>query len=333
MTCPDCRWVFYDHSRNGSRYRSQRPQLPPPPSCSSPDQYTQVSAAAGGDEGAAIDLGGLAAGDGVDDLDGLGDLVGGEAGPGVADDLLGRWRGRGVGGFNDGVDPAAPLRVAQADDDDVGDAGVADKGGFDLGGEDVGAAGDDHVDAPVDEVEVAAFVEVAHVARGREAVLGGVQAGGGAKVAVAVVERRAQVDIADLPGREVLAVGVEDANLGAAYAAADAALVAHPLVGAQRGQAQGLGHAVGHHDALGADQLGPAVQERGRHRRRALEDPLDAGQVAGGDAGPVGDALEHRRGGGERGDAVPLDNVDHARRIELLHDDQAVPGEQAVERG
>ena len=87
-------------------------------------------------------------------------------------DLVERRRIGGIGRLDDGVHPPAPLRVLEADHDDVGDLRVVDERGLDLGGEHVGAAGDDEVDAPVDEVQVAVVVEVAHVADGAEAVVG-----------------------------------------------------------------------------------------------------------------------------------------------------------------
>ena len=57
--------------------------------------------------------------------------------------------------------------------------------------------------------------------------------------------RRPHVDLADLAGRELVAVGVEDPDLGVAEAAADAARVVQPLVAADRGEPDALGHAVG----------------------------------------------------------------------------------------
>ena len=75
-----------------------------------------------------------------------------------------------VGGLDDRVHPSAPLVVLEPDDDDVGDLRVVDECGLHLGGEHVGAAGDDHVDAPVDDVQVALGFEPAEVAAGGEAV-------------------------------------------------------------------------------------------------------------------------------------------------------------------
>ena len=76
----------------------------------------------------------------------------------------------GSAGSIDRVHPPTPLGVLQPDHDDVGDPGVVDERALDLGREDVGATGDDHVDTPVDDVEVALGLEPAEVAAGGEAV-------------------------------------------------------------------------------------------------------------------------------------------------------------------
>src|SRR5581483_3444540 len=179
----------------------------------------RYSAAAFGDEGGAADLGGLAAGDGVDELDGLGHLVGGQLRLGVGDDVVGRRRVGLVGRLDDGVHAPAPLVVDQADDDDVGDGGVVDEGALDLGRVHVGAAGDDHVDAPVGDVEEALLVEVAEVAAGAEPVGGGGLALAAPEVPVQARRRRLEVDLADLARGQVVPVGAEDADLRVAIAA------------------------------------------------------------------------------------------------------------------
>src|SRR3546814_5751369 len=75
-------------------------------------------------------------------------------------------------------------------------------------------------------------------------------------------------------------------------------------------------------------QRRPPVHERRWHRRGALQDPLEAQQVAVVDVGQVGDALEHGGGGCERGDAVALDDVDDARCVELLEHVELVRSEE-----
>ena len=120
--------------------------------------------------------------------------------------------------------------ILQAHDHDVGDLGVVDQRGLDLGGEHVGAAGDDEVDAPIDQVEVTVDVEVAHVADGAEAVVGHGDLGRFSEVGRADVVGRPYVDVSDLTGGDVVAVVVEDADLGAVEAATDAAFVFHPFV-------------------------------------------------------------------------------------------------------
>jgi hypothetical protein len=171
------------------------------------------------------------------------------------------------------------------------------------------------------------------MSHGLEPVVGGGELRGVTEVVGAAVRRRPHEDLADLAGRHVGALGVEHPHLGAALAPPDAALVQQPLVATEGGDADGLGHPVGHQDALGADEPGPAVHERRRHRRRALEDPVEARQVAAIDVGAVGDALQHRGRGGEAGDAVALDGVEGRGGVELLEHHEAVAGEQVVERG
>ncbi len=212
-------------------------------------------------------------------------------------------------GLDDRVHPLAPLGVAQPDHHDVGDRRMVDQRRFDLGREHVGTAAEDQVDPAVGQVEVAVVVDVAHVADRGQPVGVDVERAG-AEVRRSAVRRRLHVDVAGLAGGQFGAVGSEDADLGAALRQADAAAMLQPLVAAQRGDPECLGHAVGHEDPLGADQLDPALDEARRHRRRTLQDPLDARQVALVDVGQVGDPLEHRRRGGERADAMAFDDVD-----------------------
>ena len=134
--------------------------------------------------------------------------------------------------LDDRVDALAPLGVAQPDHDDVGDRGMVDQRRFDLGREHVGAAAEDQVDPPVGEVEVAVVVDVAHVADGGQPVGVDVERTG-AEVGRPAVRRRLHVDVADLAGRELGAVGPEDAHLGAALRQADAA----PVLAATRRRA------------------------------------------------------------------------------------------------
>ena len=110
---------------------------------------------------------------------------------------------------------------------------------LDLGREDVGAAGDDQVGAAIGDVEEAVLVEVAEVAGAGEAVVGDGESGGAAEVVVEAAGRPAQEDLADLAGGQLVAVVVEDADLGVAVAAPDAAGVVEPLVAPQRRQARG----------------------------------------------------------------------------------------------
>src|SRR5262249_10296848 len=125
-----------------------------------------------GDHGAAVDLAGLGSGDALDELDRLGNLVGGQAGLRVPDDLgLVRYR-VGAGPLHDGVHPLAPFRVGQPEDDHVADARVLRQRGLHFSGKDVGAAGLDHVDPTVGDVQVALVVHPPEIADGGEAVCG-----------------------------------------------------------------------------------------------------------------------------------------------------------------
>ncbi len=132
---------------------------------------------------------------------------------------------RRIGRLDDGVDPAAPLVVPQSDHDDVGDLRVVDQRRLHLRGEDVGAPGDDHVDATIGDVEVTVVVEVAHVADGLEPVVGRPQLRRVTEVVGSAVGGRSHEDLADLTSRDVVAGVVENPDLGAPLAAADAALV------------------------------------------------------------------------------------------------------------
>ena len=105
-----------------------------------------------------------------------------------------------------------------------------------------------------------------------------------------------------------------------------------PLVAAQRGDAQALGHPVGHHDLFRAEQLEPGTQQRVWHHRGALQYPRDAGQIPLTDVGKSCDARQHRRRGGEVGDAIALDRVDNGCRIELFEHHQPVAAQQVGQR-
>src|ERR1700730_10057779 len=190
-----------------------RSVLPTSPAGAAPPWRLALSGVPLGDELAAVDLGRRAPWDAVDELDRLGHLVGGQPALGEGDHLSGGHWLQLVGRLHDGVDSAAPLLVLQPDDDHVGDAGVLAEGGLHLGLGDIGAAGDDHVDAAVGDVEEPLLVEPAEVTRRREAVVGHGQVAGGAEIAVAARERRAQVDLADLTGGEVLLVGPQHSDL------------------------------------------------------------------------------------------------------------------------
>ena len=72
-----------------------------------------------------------------------------------------------------------------------------------LGREDVGAAGDDHVDAAVGDVQEAVVVDVAQVADGPKTVRGLAQLRGLTEVVRAAVGRGAQEDLAELAGGHV----------------------------------------------------------------------------------------------------------------------------------
>ena len=109
--------------------------------------------------------------------------------------------------------------------------------------------------------------------------------------------------------------------------------MSEPLVAAQRGESEILGHAVCRHDLLGAQQLEPGVQQRRRHHGGTLQDEDDAGQVTLPDVGPGGDARQHRGRGGEVGDPIALDDVQNQCRIELFEHHQMVAGQQEEEGG
>src|SRR5215213_4118437 len=149
---------------------------------SSVDGTSSMSATAFLDQPSAVDLHRFAARDRVDDLDRLRNLVGKEPTFGVLLHLVERRRVGGIRRSDDRMHASAPLRVFESHDDDVGDLGVVAQRGFDLGGKHVGAAGDDEVDAPVDQVQVVVRVEVAHVVDGAEAVVGHLQLGRFAEV-------------------------------------------------------------------------------------------------------------------------------------------------------
>src|SRR5439155_13940037 len=76
------------------------------------------------------------AGEGVDELDGLGFLVGGDVGPAVLDDVLGRGL-LAVLEDDDGFDALGPLPVGHADDGRFLDGWVLGDAGLDLGRVDV----------------------------------------------------------------------------------------------------------------------------------------------------------------------------------------------------
>ena len=114
--------------------------------------------------------------------------------------------------------------------------------------------------------------------------------------------------------------GAEDPDLGLPESAAHAARVRQPLVAAQRGQAEVLGHTVGGDEPLRAEELEPGVHERRRHHRGPLQDEHDAGQVALAHVRPGRDARQHRGRGREVGDPVELDHIQNQRGIELFED-------------
>ena len=115
-----------------------------------------------------------------------------------------------IDGLDDGLDLLAELVVRDAEHGDVGDLRVRDQHVLGLLRVDVDAARDDHVGLAVGQVEVAVLVEVADVADRRPAVL--VARVGGLVGRVVVGEARAALgpDRADLAGRQLVAVVVED---------------------------------------------------------------------------------------------------------------------------
>src|SRR3546814_1207795 len=85
-------------------------------------------------------------------------------------DVLRRRRRTAVSGLDEGRHALAEFGIGDTDHRTVRDAGKRDQRGFDLGRVDVDAARDDHVAEAVADIEEAVRVEIADIARSKNAV-------------------------------------------------------------------------------------------------------------------------------------------------------------------
>src|SRR6266480_4818581 len=115
-----------------------------------------------GPQGLLVDLADGGEGQGVDDLDGLGRLVGTLLLLDQGDEAGGVDGGAGPGD-DDGGDGLAPAVVGDADDGGGGDVGVGGQHVLHFLGIDVEPAADDHVVLAIDDIDVAVVVAPGHV--------------------------------------------------------------------------------------------------------------------------------------------------------------------------
>ena len=256
-------------------------------------------------------------------VDRLRRLEAGDAFAGEVDDVGG---GRLLAGLHhhDRLDRFAPFVVGDADHRDFGDIGVVADRALDFGGIDVLAAGDDHVLDAVVDVEVAVLVHVAGIAGAQPAVA--VERLGGRLRQVPVahhVGAGAGGDLADLAGRQPLAVGVEDREFNAGQGLAGRAHAVQPLDVIFRRQrddgAGGLGHAVHLHEAA-FEHLDAFLQQRRRDRRGAVEHVFQPREIHLPRAGLPHHELHRGRHHEQLCDSGLLEEIQHLGRIELARD-------------
>src|SRR6266540_6797521 len=147
------------------------------------------------------------------------------------------------GGLDDSFDFFAPFVVRHAEYRYIPDLGMVDELVLDLGRVDVDAAGDDHVDFAIAQVQIAVLVEVADVADRRVFAALGPRG----LVRVLVVLQAAASDAvhrADLADWQHVAVLVHDHNLVVAARLADRTRFTQPLVRENNCAANALGRVV-----------------------------------------------------------------------------------------
>ena len=161
----------------------------------------------------AANLAGIVAQTDADDLETFGMLVaaepvGEEVGHRVSDRLrVGRFIQ-----FENCVHALSKLWIRQADYDAGAHLWMRAYCGLHLGRIDVGAAAQDHVGEPIAEIEIAVGIEPADVAERFPAVRTALRLGAEIVIGAAGPVGGKKIDLAGLAGRDVIAIGADDAQ-------------------------------------------------------------------------------------------------------------------------
>ena len=222
--------------------------------------------------------------------------------------------------------PLPEIGIGQADDHAALNAGETVDRRLDLGRIDVGAARDDHVHAPVGEVQPAVLVDIAHVAQGLERP---VRPRLGAEVSVGrpLPPQRHEIDLAHLARRARLAGLVQHLHLVAGQDLADRARVIQPLDPANARAAHGLGARVDFPDRFRPDPLDPFLLQPRRAGGGDMHDGVQRRHVVfrlhlvG--QGP--DPVHHGRHLEQPADLVPVYKPQSLLRVKARHQNDVHP--------
>ena len=189
---------------------------------------------------------------------------------------------------------------------------------LDLVGEDLEARDDDHVLLAIDDLDVAARIHLADVARLEEAVRRHDQGRLVRPLPVALHDLRpADGDLAGFAQRHLLAVVVEKLDLDVGQRQADRSGIGLRVGGIAGDAGRGLAEAVAFDDRAAGDGE-PFLGHRLLHRHAAAVGDGEPGEVELGEVGLVGEPVEQRVHAGKDVDAVLgelLDRALHVARI------------------
>ena len=228
------------------------------------------------------------------------------------------------------MDPVAPFLVGQAHNNGIGHFLVLFQHRFHLGREHILAAGDDHVAAPVGKIEVALFVQPAHVSHALEAAAVALQLRHVLVVNVQIPVAPAHVDLADLAGGQLLAVLIPDRDV-AAFHFSNAALMLQPVVAPDIGHADALGHGVDLVQALRRDDLQPLELQVPGADAPGVGHGGQACQILLTEVRQPDDALHQRGHHLHIFDLILLDEPDNVGRVKGRGHHQSVAAVQTVE--
>ena len=176
------------------------------------------------------------------------------------------------------MNPTAPFRVGDTNHHNVVDVRVLHKDVFHVHGEHVFTAGNNHIAAPVGEVQIALIVYVAHIAHAAESTAHVCQLFPADVFRLEITAGGGHENFAHFAGRQLCAVFRPHGNFAAAEGPAHAAGVLQPFIAANGGDTNHFAHGVDFIDIFGTQNVNPcsfqlcgAVAAGVRQRFHALE--------------------------------------------------------------